>query len=250
MITISSRPCRDPGWCAGHAARAAASSPRGARGAADRLPARRAVPSRGGRPQPGGWHAARPRRRRAARAPRPPGRGGAHLRPIRRGGARQAPAGAAAGGRHALSDVAPGAPDRGRQRGDADRAAALVIALDRPDAAELVASTARSLHPALPIVARAHDPAGRDLLTRLGVQEVALEALALSIGLGEAALSRTGVDEPARRGPPRRYAGNARAQAAEARPGLRHRAFISLPRWPSCRPRSLQGLSWSVRCQG
>ena len=81
----------------------------------------------------------------------------------------------------------------------AGRAAALVVALAQPNATERVVSAARSLYPALPIIARAHDLAGRDLLERLGVQEVMLETLALSIELGEATLSRIGVDEPPRR---------------------------------------------------
>lgn len=77
----------------------------------------------------------------------------------------------------------------------AGRAAALIITLDRPGATERVVSATRSLYPALPIIARAHDLAGRDLLERLGAHEVVLETLALSIQLGEAALLRIGVDE-------------------------------------------------------
>ena len=85
------------------------------------------------------------------------------------------------------------------EQGGAGRAAALVVALGQPNATERVVSAARSLYPALPIIARAHDLAGRDLLERLGVQEVILETLALSIQLGEATLSRIGVDEAAQR---------------------------------------------------
>jgi glutathione-regulated potassium-efflux system protein KefB len=81
----------------------------------------------------------------------------------------------------------------------AGRAAALIIALDRPDAAARVISAARSLNPTLPIIARAHDLAGRDLLERLGAHEVVLDTLALSMQLGEAALLRIGVDEPVQR---------------------------------------------------
>ena len=81
----------------------------------------------------------------------------------------------------------------------AGRAAALVVALGQPNATERVVSAARSLYPALPIIARAHDLARRDLLERLGVQEVMLETLALSIELGEATLTRIGVDEAVRR---------------------------------------------------
>jgi glutathione-regulated potassium-efflux system ancillary protein KefC len=81
----------------------------------------------------------------------------------------------------------------------AGRAAALVVALGQPNATERVVRAARSLYPTLPIIARARDLAGRDLLERLGVQEVMLETLALSIELGEATLTRIGVDEAVRR---------------------------------------------------
>jgi CPA2 family monovalent cation:H+ antiporter-2 len=81
----------------------------------------------------------------------------------------------------------------------AGRAAALIIALNRSDAMERVVSVVRSLYPTLPIIAHARDLTGRDLLERLGAHEVVLETLALSIQLGEAALSRIGVDEPAQR---------------------------------------------------
>jgi Kef-type K+ transport system membrane component KefB len=77
----------------------------------------------------------------------------------------------------------------------AGRAAALVVALGQPNATERVVSAARSLYPALPIIARAHDLARRDLLEQLGVQEVMMETLALSIELGQATLTRIGVDE-------------------------------------------------------
>jgi CPA2 family monovalent cation:H+ antiporter-2 len=78
-------------------------------------------------------------------------------------------------------------------------AAALVVALDQPNATERVVSAARSLYPALPIIARAHDLAGRDVLERLGVDEVVLETLALSVQLGDATLARIGVTEAVRR---------------------------------------------------
>ena len=85
------------------------------------------------------------------------------------------------------------------EQAGAGRAAALVIALNQPNATERVVSAARSLYPALPIIARAHDLAGRDLLERLGVQEVMLETLALSVQLGEVTLTRIGVKEAVRR---------------------------------------------------
>ena len=81
----------------------------------------------------------------------------------------------------------------------AGRAAALVVALDQSSATERVVSAARSLYPTLPIIARAHDLAGRDVLERLGVDEVILETLALSVQLGEATLTRIGVTEAVRR---------------------------------------------------
>ena len=74
------------------------------------------------------------------------------------------------------------------EQAGAGRAAALVVALDQPNATERVVSAARSLYPALPIIARAHDLAGRDVLERLGVHEVIL---------GDA-----GAQRPARRGDP------------------------------------------------
>jgi glutathione-regulated potassium-efflux system protein KefB len=82
----------------------------------------------------------------------------------------------------------------------AGRAAALVIAIDRSDVAERIVSVWRALYPALPIIVRAHDLAGRDRLQSLGAQEVVLETLALSMALGEAALAQIGVDESTLRG--------------------------------------------------
>jgi voltage-gated potassium channel Kch len=77
------------------------------------------------------------------------------------------------------------------------RAAALVVTLDRPGAAERIVATVRSFYPGATIVARAHDEVGSERLERLGATVVVPETLELSLIIGEAVLQRLCVPEPA-----------------------------------------------------
>ena len=77
------------------------------------------------------------------------------------------------------------------------RAAALVITLDRPNAAERIVTSVRTFYPGLAILARAHDVEGRDRLERLGASIVVPETLELSLRLGEEVLRRLGIAEDA-----------------------------------------------------
>ena len=77
----------------------------------------------------------------------------------------------------------------------ADRAAALVITLDRPAAAERLVATARPLYPELAIVARGHDADVSARLRALGASVVVPETLELSLIIAEAVLRHLAVPE-------------------------------------------------------
>ena len=77
----------------------------------------------------------------------------------------------------------------------ADQAAALVITLDRPAAAERLVATARPLYPELAIVARGHDAAVSARLRALGASVVVPETLELSLVIAEAVLRRLAVPD-------------------------------------------------------
>ena len=77
----------------------------------------------------------------------------------------------------------------------ADRAAALVITLDRPAAAERLVATARPLYPELAIVARGHDADVSARLRALGASVVVPETLELSLIIAEAVLRRLAVPD-------------------------------------------------------
>jgi CPA2 family monovalent cation:H+ antiporter-2 len=85
------------------------------------------------------------------------------------------------------------------ERAGTDRAAAAVITLDQPAAAERIVATLRSFYPKVAIVARAHDLLGRRRLEQLGAGIVVPETLELSLALGAAVLQRLGVAETAAR---------------------------------------------------
>lgn len=92
----------------------------------------------------------------------------------------------------------------------AARAAALVITMDRPDAALAVVAAARQQWPELPIYARVRDAAHARALLAAGATRVVLEVTEASLQLGEAALAAAGVPDEA-----------ARALIAERREALR-----------------------------
>lgn len=77
----------------------------------------------------------------------------------------------------------------------ADQAAALVITLDRPAAAERLVATARPLYPHLAIVARGHDADVSARLRAHGASVVVPETLELSLIIAEAVLRRLEVPE-------------------------------------------------------
>jgi monovalent cation:proton antiporter-2 (CPA2) family protein len=77
----------------------------------------------------------------------------------------------------------------------ADQAAALVITLDRPAAAERLVATARPLYPNLAIVARGHDADVSARLRAHGASVVVPETLELSLIIAEAVLRRLAVPE-------------------------------------------------------
>jgi monovalent cation:proton antiporter-2 (CPA2) family protein len=77
----------------------------------------------------------------------------------------------------------------------AERAAALVITLDRPAAAERLVAVARPLYPDLAIVARGHDAAVSARLRALGATTVVPETLELSLVIAEAVLRRLAVPD-------------------------------------------------------
>jgi CPA2 family monovalent cation:H+ antiporter-2 len=77
----------------------------------------------------------------------------------------------------------------------ADRAAALVVTLDKPVSAERVVATARALYPELAIIARAHDADASVLLKALGATVVVPETLELSLIIAEAVLRQLAVPD-------------------------------------------------------
>jgi glutathione-regulated potassium-efflux system ancillary protein KefC len=77
----------------------------------------------------------------------------------------------------------------------ADRAAALVVTLDKPVSAERVVATARALYPELAIIARAHDADASVLLKTLGATVVVPETLELSLIIAEAVLRQLAVPD-------------------------------------------------------
>ena len=74
-----------------------------------------------------------------------------------------------------------------------DRAAALVVAIDNPDAAEKVVATARRHWPALVIYARARDRTHAARLIARGASHVIPETIEASLQLGEMVLMEIGV---------------------------------------------------------
>ena len=82
----------------------------------------------------------------------------------------------------------------------AERAAALVVTMDSPWAAEQVVTTARRLWPELPIYARARDRAHAISLIERGASHVIPETVEASLQMGEMVLMGVGVpDDAARR---------------------------------------------------
>ena len=77
----------------------------------------------------------------------------------------------------------------------ADRAAALVITLDRPAAAERLVAAAHPLYPDLVIIARGHDAEVGARLRELGASVVVPETLELSLIIGEAVLRELDVPD-------------------------------------------------------
>ena len=77
----------------------------------------------------------------------------------------------------------------------AESAAALVVTLDRPAAAERLVAAARPLYPELAIVARGHDADVSARLRSLGASVVVPETLELSLIIAEAVLRRLDVPE-------------------------------------------------------
>ena len=97
----------------------------------------------------------------------------------------------------------------------ADRAAALVITLDRPAAAERLVATARPLYPDLAIVARGHDADVSARLRALGATVVVPETLELSLIIGEAVLRQLASRTTWWRTPPNWCAATIAARPAE-----------------------------------
>ena len=85
------------------------------------------------------------------------------------------------------------------QRFGAERAAALVVTMDNPDAAERVVESARRRWPALAIYARARDLAHANRLIRHGASHVVLETTEASLQLSELVLTGAGVPDQAAR---------------------------------------------------
>lgn len=75
------------------------------------------------------------------------------------------------------------------------RAAAMVVAIDDPAAAEKVVRAVRSFHPETLVVARARDLDAADRLTAAGASAVFHETLEMSLTLGGTVLRWIGVDE-------------------------------------------------------
>jgi len=89
-------------------------------------------------------------------------------------------------------------PDMLRRFG-VDRAAALVVTMDNPDAAEQVVATARRHWPALVIYARARDRTHAARLIARGASHVIPETIEASLQLGEMVLMEIGVPDQAAR---------------------------------------------------
>jgi CPA2 family monovalent cation:H+ antiporter-2 len=89
-------------------------------------------------------------------------------------------------------------PDMLRRFG-ADRARALVVTIDSPEAAEHVVVAARQHWPHLAIYARAQDAEHAAHLTAHGASHVVPEILEVSLELGEMLLVNSGVPEQAAR---------------------------------------------------
>lgn len=75
------------------------------------------------------------------------------------------------------------------------RAAAMVVAIDDPAAAEKVVRAVRSFHPETLVVARARDLHAADRLTAAGASAVFHETLEMSLTLGGTVMRWVGVDE-------------------------------------------------------
>jgi CPA2 family monovalent cation:H+ antiporter-2 len=101
-------------------------------------------------------------------------------------------------------------PDMLRKLG-VERAAALVVTMDSPTAAERVVAVARRHWPELAICARAHDVDHAMRLIASGASHVVPEATEASLQLGELVLMAAGVPEPAAR-----HVVEARRQAEQA----------------------------------
>jgi CPA2 family monovalent cation:H+ antiporter-2 len=101
-------------------------------------------------------------------------------------------------------------PDMLRKLG-VERAAALVVTMDSPTAAERVVAVARRHWPELAICARAHDVDHAMRLIAGGASHVVPEATEASLQLGELVLMAAGVPEPAAR-----HVVEARRQAEQA----------------------------------
>lgn len=92
-------------------------------------------------------------------------------------------------------DVFFGDASRGEllQRFGLDSALAVVVTMDSLEATEEVVAAARTLQPALPILARARDAAEAQRLYELGVTEAVPETIEASLQLSEALLARLGI---------------------------------------------------------
>jgi len=75
------------------------------------------------------------------------------------------------------------------------RAAAVVVTLDRPEAAGRVISAIRNFHPEVPLIARAPDLRTREAMLVAGVSHVVPEAVEMSLALGEATLRNIGIED-------------------------------------------------------
>jgi CPA2 family monovalent cation:H+ antiporter-2 len=74
-----------------------------------------------------------------------------------------------------------------------DKAAAVVLTMDDPALTARIARRLRTLHPDLPIIARARDTAHAARLYKAGVTDAVPEALEASLQLSEAVLVDIGV---------------------------------------------------------
>ena len=100
----------------------------------------------------------------------------------------------------------------------ADQAAALVVTMDSPDAAEQVVETARRYWPDLVIYARARDRAHGARLIAAGASHVIPETVEASLQLGEMVLMGVGVPDEAARIPAYKYLNPRKAAWPDADP--------------------------------